>query len=251
MNTKEYSQNGYQISSSQILNNEKIISLTHGSEAILSGIHDTGIPPTSRYSRGEKFEEVIKFDNPHFSSKAIKSLCTDRKLSSFIRHATGYREIQVWWSQLVVKSPMIDSIKPESHIDYHQESTYERDWSDESALFTCWIPLTDIGISSGGLKYVTRSHLLGPQFNNIKHGDIDEAIKSWSHLGCYVFDVLIPKGFVAIHDRNLYHGSGPNMSDSSRIGIALHCIGDNNFSIKKNTMFTENIYDYEKCPYFI
>ena len=221
-----------------------------GANELMAGKYDTGVaPPVSRWNPGDSVDKLIKINCPHVASTKIAAVLTANELQQFVLSVTGFSRFKVWWSQLIIKPSLVLGQSLESSIDFHQDSTYETDWTNDSDLFTFWIALTNITQESAPLRYIKYSHHLGAEGVDIRHSDILARISQWSHLGCSEVSATIPPGHASIHHRHLYHGSGLNRSPSARVSLAFHCVGDH-CAVQAQSVYTEKINDTVYCPEF-
>jgi ectoine hydroxylase-related dioxygenase (phytanoyl-CoA dioxygenase family) len=192
-----------------------------GMDAVRDGEYDTGVPPTEHpgYDPGK----LCKINNAHRSDSGLRALVTDGALARMVASITGSEMLQVWASQLLIKPPGSSS---GGHIGWHQDRQYWGYWQGEEGLFTMWIALSEVAENSGPMQFVRGSHRWGFLNEGDFFSDDNEMLKdkiqsasgeAWDEVGA-----LLPPGGLSIHNCLVYHGSGPNTSNSSRCSVAVH-----------------------------
>ena len=139
----------------------------------------------------------------------------------------GSEQVYLWANQLLIKPPAAGDV---ANVGWHQDRYYWQILRGEHIL-TAWLPLADLDETMGPLRFVVGSHRngfagefegftpdpdhAGPSVAESRHDD------SWVE-----HTVLLAAGGVSFHSPFTLHGSGPNVSDRDRPGMALHLIGD-------------------------
>jgi ectoine hydroxylase-related dioxygenase (phytanoyl-CoA dioxygenase family) len=152
----------------------------------------------------------------HLDVKWICDLATHPAVLDAVEDIIG-PDILIHSSTIFTKYP-----RDEKFVSWHQDSHY---WGlSEPRLVSAWIALTDSTIDNGCLRVLpgthTRAfaHLEEPRQTNIlSRGttvsdtvDVDHAI-----------DIVLRAGEMSFHHANLIHGSNPNASAGTRIGVAV------------------------------
>ena len=116
-----------------------------------------------------------------------------------------------------------------AYVSYHQDATY---WGLEPHhVASAWIALSDAGPATGPMRFLPGSHL-GPVYqqddtyaeNNIlSRGQV---VKAEGDEAKTVQTPLAP-GEMSLHHVRAIHGSHPNRSDCSRIGLAIRYMTPN------------------------
>ena len=118
-------------------------------------------------------------------------------------------------------------MKPPGGIEktYHQDGPYFS--LDPISFVSAWIAMDDVTEENGCLRVIAGSHLLGP----VPHSDvwmvgerrdmkIPEQFLDRSREVC----IVMTAGSVSFHHSLVMHASGPNRSERSRRGLAVHYI---------------------------
>ena len=109
------------------------------------------------------------------------------------------------------------------HISWHQDAGY---WSlDPPDIVTAWVALTEATADNGCMRFALGTHKLrlvvhdntyAPD-NMLSHGQTARIdVENWSQV-----DVALQPGEMSLHHALLAHGSGPNATQSDRVGICI------------------------------
>lgn len=136
------------------------------------------------------------------------------RLAGVARALVG-EDVRVFWDKTFVKPPAHlgtrDSV-------WHQDFPYNP--IDRRGMLTVWLAVEDVSPESGALRFVPRSHRLGPL------GRVDLVSNNWTVeellrpddlevVGAPV-TVALSAGEATVHDALTLHGAGPNQSDRPR-----------------------------------
>lgn len=116
-------------------------------------------------------------------------------------------------------------MKPPGGIEkpYHQDSAYF--CIDPPELVTCWAALDDATVENGCLFVIPGSHR-GPILDHDEPwqvGDrLDMQVRRDQFDASREVAVELPAGSVSFHHSRLLHRSGPNLTERSRRGLAVH-----------------------------
>lgn len=204
-------------------------------ESLFGGNFETGIWPDEWYGReGVSLEKATKeINNAWKSDRFVASLVLSESLHGFISELGGWNGSRIAQDSIIIKPP-----GGGTSIEYHQDRNYisEQFTPLENNSITCWIPLDDVSPDVGTLEYVRGSHkwkLSDPSLAHFHSGSdavdahrgpmLDLADKLGEEVD--VVKVSIPKGGVAFHHQNTWHGSGPNLHPTQpRRVIAFHAL---------------------------
>ena len=126
-------------------------------------------------------------------------------------------DILVEAADLFVKEPHSGG-----YISFHQDSYY---WEIEpNEIISAWVALGEATVENGCMQYAARTHLRGKQphaatfesENQLSRGQVMELPE-----GTRVIDVVLRPGEMSLHHCLLAHASGPNSTDSRRLGLAI------------------------------
>ena len=153
----------------------------------------------------------------HLLSNWIYNICVNPKVLDAVESVIG-PNILIQSADIFIKPP-----KSTKHINWHQDANY---WGLKPfELLTAWIALTDVFPENGCMNYLAKSNFS----NKVKH--IETFDKNSDLTRGQEIDLIIDKnnqipvilkaGQMSLHHCLLAHGSGPNLTDDYRIGIAI------------------------------
>ena len=130
-------------------------------------------------------------------------------------------DIFCWSTTFFIKEP-----NDPRFVSWHQDATYWGLSSDE--VVTAWIALTDSSSDNGCVRYCSRSH----KFLQQPHKDTfhpDNFLGRGQEVQIEVdenraIDVILEPGQMSLHHVLMIHGSGPNLTNRPRIGLAIRYI---------------------------
>lgn len=103
-----------------------------------------------------------------------------------------------------------------------------QDWNmvDESLFtsFAVWCPLVDVDANNGCIHVIPGSH---KWFNNIRTSNIDSVFMPLDRVKESLVSIPLQKGDAIVFAHNLFHGSYPNHSNSTRPTICLSVFSEN------------------------
>ena len=153
----------------------------------------------------------------HLLAKWIYDICVYPKVLDAIESVIG-PNILIQSADIFIKPP-----RGKKYINWHQDANY---WGLEPyELVTGWIALTDVFIENGCMHYLPKSHLN----NKIYHKetfDKNSDLTRGQEINLEIdrnkeIPVILKPGEMSLHHCLLAHGSGPNLTDNYRIGIAV------------------------------
>ena len=174
-----------------------------------------------------KLEKISKNPNPnilhpwnlqaHLLANWIYDICVNPKVLDSVEAVIG-PNILIQSADIFIKPPKVTKF-----INWHQDANY---WGLEPfELITGWIALTDVFLDNGCMNYLPKSHLL----NKIHHTetfDKNSDLTRGQEIDLRIdkdkqVPVILKAGQMSLHHCLLAHGSGPNLTDKHRIGIAV------------------------------
>ena len=137
------------------------------------------------------------------------------RLAGIARQLIGDEDVKVFWDKTFVKPPVHVGTR---ETVWHQDYPYNP--IDRRGMLTIWVALEDVPAESGALRFVPRSHRLGPlgRFDLVSgdHG-LSDILRS-DDLATVGEPVTVPlrAGDATVHDALTLHGAGPNLCDRPR-----------------------------------
>jgi len=113
-----------------------------------------------------------------------------------------------------------------SFVSWHQDGTYSG--LHATPTTSAWIALSDSTPESGCMRFVPGSHrqpilehveTFAP-YNLLSHGQ-EVTVKVCED---EALDIVLRPGEMSLHQNNIIHGSGPNRSDTARIGFIIRFV---------------------------
>jgi phytanoyl-CoA hydroxylase len=148
--------------------------------------------------------------------------------SVFMKHAKNSRVLDVVESLIGHDIKLFASqcfMKPPGGVEkpYHQDSAYFT--IEPLSLVTCWIALDDVTIGNGCMWVIPGSHS-GQLFDHSQEWDVggrkDMQVPD-EHLDLRrEIPIELKAGSCSFHHSVLLHRSGPNQTNTSRRGLAIH-----------------------------
>ena len=193
---------------------------------IINGEYATGRQPERRFwETGDDPRKIIKIDKPHLCNDAVWSLVTNNNFGRALAEATRAKKIQVWHSQVVWKP---QSIGNSGNAGWHRDAQYWPFWG-EDGLFTAWIALSNVSLSSGPVRFVPGSNhwgaLEGLDFFDKDLVGQDKILEKY-HGGAEIVSGNLKIGEVSIHSSLTYHSSQANLDKKPRVGMVVHFCTD-------------------------
>ena len=156
----------------------------------------------------------------HFFLRWVYEIVSHPRVLDVVESVLG-PDIMVWSSQWFPKFP-----NDKAFVSWHQDATY---WGlTPPNVTTAWIALSQSTPQNGCMRVIPGTHktlnlpqreTYGPD-NMLSRGqeiavEVDEA---------HAVDLILRPGELSLHHIGIIHGSGPNNSDSPRIGLAVRYI---------------------------
>jgi len=214
--------NGFSLNA-PILSRDLVSSAVPHIEQVMMGSYETGVAPIQRnWNPGDDPLKLRKIDQAHRSNEAIRQLVTRPEIGRLAAQITNASWIQLWATQLLYKPA---STAKAANVGWHQDIQYWKDaWDGE--VFTAWLAISDVPLDRGPVLFVPGSHRWGLLGNtNFWETDLARqhagigipAGENWEEV-----PAILEAGGISFHHNLTLHGSGPNVSDQPRIGLALH-----------------------------
>jgi ectoine hydroxylase-related dioxygenase (phytanoyl-CoA dioxygenase family) len=156
-------------------------------------------------------------------------------------------DLLLWGSGLFIKEP-----SSRSYVSWHQDLNY---WGLDGELeVTAWLALTPATVENGCMRFVPGSHAKKvvphvdsfAQDNLLTRGqeiavEVDEAS---------AVDVVLRAGQVSLHHGHMFHASGPNATNSRRIGAALRYIAPSMKQISGDKLLVSHVSGKDDYGHF-
>jgi ectoine hydroxylase-related dioxygenase (phytanoyl-CoA dioxygenase family) len=206
-----------------ILSRDLISSAVPHIEKVMMGLYETGIAPIQRnWNPGDDPHKLRKIDQAHRCDETIGQLVSRSEIGRLAAQVMDAQWIQLWATQLLFKPPGGENA---ANVGWHQDIQYWKE-SWEGEVFTAWLAITDVPLNRGPVRFIPGSHRWG-QLENTSFWETD---LSSQHAGIHIppgeewreVPGILKSGGISFHHNATLHGSGPNLDDKPRIGLALH-----------------------------
>lgn len=153
----------------------------------------------------------------HLLANWIYDICIYTKVLDAVEAIIG-PNILIQSADIFIKPP--NGFK---HINWHQDANY---WGlNPYELVTGWIALTDVFSANGCMNYLPKSHL-NNKINHTETFDSNSDLTRGQEIDLQIdknkeIPVILKAGQLSLHHCLLAHGSGPNITDKYRVGIAV------------------------------
>jgi len=156
--------------------------------------------------------------NAHYVIRFADDLSRHPRIVDAVAAVLG-PDLLCWGVEVFAKEP-----RSKRYVGWHQDITYWGMGQTDHEV-TAWVALSDVTEANGCMRFVAGSH------NNtiVDHVDrpVDNAMLSRGQELAVAVDeaeavpVLLRPGEMSLHHGRMFHASGPNRSDTRRIGIAI------------------------------
>ena len=166
----------------------------------------------------------------HLVSTWVNEITRNSRILDAVECLLG-PNILLWGATFFAKEP-----NQSLHVGWHQDLLY---WGLQppDGVLTVWLALSDALEDNGAMQVICGSHLDGIRHhsnsfdgNNMLMGDQNAELTK-EDLKRRVTVELLPGQF-SMHHSMVLHGSGPNTSDRSRIGLSINYISTDVIQLK-------------------
>ncbi|WP_254447883.1 phytanoyl-CoA dioxygenase family protein [Ruegeria arenilitoris] len=167
---------------------------------------------------------MYKRVNAHVVMPSVARIALDPRVLDVVQGVLG-PDILLWSAELFIKEPRTTQV-----VGMHQDLTY---WGmgETPDQLTAWIALSPATVESGCMDFVKGSHRNPILPHNDTFSDnnllsrgqevaVDVAEEDKTH-------IELRPGQMSLHHGLTIHGSGPNVSNDRRIGLAIRYLNPN------------------------
>jgi ectoine hydroxylase-related dioxygenase (phytanoyl-CoA dioxygenase family) len=156
-------------------------------------------------------------------------------------------DLLVWGSGLFIKEP-----SSRSYVSWHQDLNY---WGlDGDQEVTAWVALTPATLENGCMRFVPGSH----EKNVVPHVDSfakDNLLTRGQEIAVEVdeasaVDVVLRAGQTSFHHGHMFHASGPNGTNSRRIGVAIRYVAPSMKQISGDKLLVSHVSGKDEYKHF-
>ncbi len=179
-------------------------------------------------------ESLIQVNFASFCCKRLRKLVFNQQLAEIAKELLETSSVRLWNDMVIAKRPSPNSMK-KGVIGWHRDRQYWRTCGSRN-MVTAWIPLADCGPENGSIEFLAGSHRWeqsheGLDFYQEDRSGIEFRIAS-SGRKIERTATTLRKGSVSFHGCRLIHGSGPNVSSTERIVVAIHYQPEDNHWVR-------------------
>jgi hypothetical protein len=161
-------------------------------------------------------ESTQKMDWWHTLDRELWEICTHPRILDSVEAILG-PDFYLWGSQFLDKEP-----GDEKTVPWHQDAYF---WplSPHHAV-TVWLAVEDSFKENGAMQVVPGTHRAG----RLQHRETDKesdilnmVLEEGTFNESEAVTLALKAGQMSLHDDNIVHGSGPNLSDRLRCGLTM------------------------------
>jgi phytanoyl-CoA hydroxylase len=157
----------------------------------------------------EEYERVVsQWTSVWSRHRAFANHVHNTRIAEATRQLLAVESLQLFHDHMISKPPGSSETVP-----WHQDYPF---WpvSHPTAL-SCWVPLDDITLNSGGLRFMPGAHLEGEE----RAVDFLRRNKRWGARERDAVAIEVPAGWGVFHSCLSWHTSPPNASETARRAI--------------------------------
>jgi len=139
-----------------------------------------------------------------------------------------------------------------SYVSWHQDLNY---WGlDGDREVTAWFALTPATVENGCMRFVPGSH----RMKDVAHVDSfapDNLLTRGQEIAVEVdeasaVNVLLRAGQASFHHGHMFHASGPNMTSSRRLGVAIRYVAPSMKQISGDKLLVSHVSGKDEYGHF-
>ncbi|MEK9612743.1 MAG: phytanoyl-CoA dioxygenase family protein [Flavobacteriaceae bacterium] len=217
-----------------IFTDEEIDNAVKGARDFYNGKIDFSLP-TKEGIADDNVDEKLTIRNNEFvtlQKKELREIGWHPMVRETAKRLTNSSYIRLFADSLVNKLPTNNIDK--GIVGWHSDKAYWPTCSSNK-LLTVWIPLQDCTIEMGPVVYIDGSHKWEEdegmkQFFSFNNQDL-ESFQVYLNKNKVRFKksfMTLKKGQASFHSCHTIHSSSPNISNKSRLALAVHLQDDSN-----------------------
>ena len=177
--------------------------------------------------------ELTHIVNAWWVNAAIREVANGPAIASIASRLLDAAAVRLLHDQVIYK-PGLGSdgrLDPAGNVGWHQDAAH---WTrgrldlPKSTIFTsAWIALQDTDLANGCMRFIVGSHKWGliEDAHSFVNKDLDGLAEKYSHGSnreWHEKPCVLKAGQVNFHSGLMFHGSGPNRTDTPRLSIILN-----------------------------
>jgi len=174
-------------------------------------------PLDERDTYGRAFLQTLQLRK---RDERVMRFCTSRRFGRCMADLLGVDGVRIYHDQSLCKEP------GGGHTPWHQDLYY---WPfDEVTVGGMWMPLVDVSVDMGGLRYARGTHNAG-FLGHHQIGDESDAVYD-AYIAEHSVEVVecapVRAGDALFHTGWTVHGAGPNRSGNARLAMVVAYFAD-------------------------
>ena len=156
-------------------------------------------------------------------------------------------DLLVWSCGFFIKEP-----GSKSYVSWHQDLNY---WGlDGDDEVTAWLALTPATVETGCMRFVPGSH----RRKDVPHNDSfakDNLLTRGQEIAVEVdeasaVNVLLRAGQASFHHGHMFHASGPNVTSSRRLGVAIRYVAPSMKQVSGDRLLVSHVSGKDDYGHF-
>ena len=149
----------------------------------------------------------------------VMEIVTAERLLRRARELLGAPKIRLWQEQIIVKPPRVGA-----ETGWHQDYAY---WPMVTpTAVTCWIPLHDVDLRTGSLRFFPGSHRWGNRPSLLPKSTEEVRCLARTPQAVHSVDQPMRKGDCSFHHGLVFHGASANASSKHRLAFKAVYMAD-------------------------
>jgi hypothetical protein len=228
--TEYFDRDGYWITPDPIFSKTEIDRFRKSIQGVMDKNYESGRRPMAgrNFPRMTDPQGLIQISNIWWTGGAIRELTLDARLGKLATELLGCEGVVLWHDQLLNKPPLEEQDRKSGNVGFHQDWDY---WQvcDQPDIVTASVALVDVDRHNGAMMMAPGSHNWGCM--GFKVGDLavqenTKRIHDPDGRQAELAYCEMPAGSVSFHHCKTLHGSGPNRTNSPRICMSIHYLGE-------------------------
>ncbi|PFN97372.1 hypothetical protein COJ68_15920 [Bacillus cereus] len=170
----------------------------------------------------------------------MRKFILNSELIKYVQGCMGVKDISLLSDTLLNKPANHGAASP-----LHRDAPFWKGLYPQNQI-NCWIPLQDTTVNNGTLGYIPGSHLDTEKLSEKPDVLMEHDLTLTSNQKEQIQFIEVEAGDVLIHHSLTLHGTGPNLTDSTRLAYVLHYMPTDSY-VEGNEMFK----DISGCPQLV
>lgn len=245
-----FAKNGYWVEPNPLFSDDELVAYRQSMSNIMDHKYESGREPMLGRNWPEQTDSngLVQINNAWWAGGVIRQLALNSRLGKIAVELLQVNGVCMWHDQLLYKPPRSKNVPDGGNVGWHQDWNYWR-VCDEPDMITAWVALDDVIVENGAMMVVSGSHrwkqAIKPSDRTL---DMEYTLSQVTIPKGEKLDIVyceLKAGCVSFHHAITLHGSGPNLTQKPRIGLAIHMVADHVRYTKTNGASHSNL---KVCP---